>query len=521
MKKFLLFAALAAVAASADATVYIVGQDQGWDIANPIAIEAANGVYTYTTAADFKVSSVQGGGVWDTFNAGCVCVEGGNWNKDTQAKTATGKLVKANANISTPFTGAETTFTINEALTDISCSAPDWNPDAATPLYIRGTINDWGASADWELKSTDGKIYTINNVTIAAGEKFKIADANWSQTYNWGSDGTISQIEAGKSYTLVAGSNSTDLTSAGLDNVTMTFNTTDNTLTVSGGGQVTVTTPDHLYLIGAYNDMNWDPANSLELTKDGTTFSISDITITGSANFSFATVQGTWDDVNAAVRYGAGLEKDVKIELVDKVGTAPVFGEINSNMKAFELAKGTYNMSVAFATDGITLTVTQTAEAPVVEDLVLTGSFNSWAANDPAYKFTKDGDTYTLSVAQLEAEAELKVKTADEAWATTWGAGEEASVVNNTAMEAWLGSQTNFVVPETLTDVTITFVRSDSPSVAATLTISGTAGVESVEAAQTEAPAEYFNLQGIRVANPEAGQLYILRQGNNVSKVIR
>ena len=88
-------------------------------------------------------------------------------------------------------------------------------------------------------------------------------------------------------------------------------------------------------------------------------------------------------------------------------------------------------------------------------------------------------------------------------------------------MEAWLGSQTNFVVPETLTDVTITFVRSDSPSVAATLTISGTSGVESVEAAQTEAPAEYFNLQGIRVANPEAGQLYILRQGNNVSKVIR
>lgn len=78
MKKFLLFAALAAVAASADATVYIVGQDQGWDIANPIAIEAANGVYTYTSAADFKVSSVQGGGVWDTFNAGCVCVEGGN-----------------------------------------------------------------------------------------------------------------------------------------------------------------------------------------------------------------------------------------------------------------------------------------------------------------------------------------------------------------------------------------------------------------------------------------------------------
>lgn len=34
------------------------------------------------------------------------------------------------------------------------------------------------------------------------------------------------------------------------------------------------------------------------------------------------------------------------------------------------------------------------------------------------------------------------------------------------------------------------------------------------------APVEYYNLQGIRVANPTAGQIYILRQGNNASKVI-
>ncbi len=34
----------------------------------------------------------------------------------------------------------------------------------------------------------------------------------------------------------------------------------------------------------------------------------------------------------------------------------------------------------------------------------------------------------------------------------------------------------------------------------------------------SNAPAEYYNLQGVRVANPEAG-LYIRRQGNNVTKV--
>lgn len=44
------------------------------------------------------------------------------------------------------------------------------------------------------------------------------------------------------------------------------------------------------------------------------------------------------------------------------------------------------------------------------------------------------------------------------------------------------------------------------------------AGVADIEAAEA-APVEYFNLQGVRVANPENG-LYIRRQGNKVAKVL-
>lgn len=50
-----------------------------------------------------------------------------------------------------------------------------------------------------------------------------------------------------------------------------------------------------------------------------------------------------------------------------------------------------------------------------------------------------------------------------------------------------------------------------------------TAGVENI-AADAEfdatAPVEYYNLQGVRVANPEAGQLLIKRQGSKASKVV-
>lgn len=45
------------------------------------------------------------------------------------------------------------------------------------------------------------------------------------------------------------------------------------------------------------------------------------------------------------------------------------------------------------------------------------------------------------------------------------------------------------------------------------------AGVEGIVADSTDAPVEYYNLQGIRVANPESG-VVIRRQGNKVQKVV-
>ncbi len=47
----------------------------------------------------------------------------------------------------------------------------------------------------------------------------------------------------------------------------------------------------------------------------------------------------------------------------------------------------------------------------------------------------------------------------------------------------------------------------------------GEAGVNNVVVADENAPVEYFNLQGVRVANPENG-LFIVKQGNKVSKQV-
>lgn len=45
------------------------------------------------------------------------------------------------------------------------------------------------------------------------------------------------------------------------------------------------------------------------------------------------------------------------------------------------------------------------------------------------------------------------------------------------------------------------------------------AGIEQIATAEEDAPVEYFNLQGVRVANPENG-LYIRRQGKTCTKVV-
>ena len=57
--------------------------------------------------------------------------------------------------------------------------------------------------------------------------------------------------------------------------------------------------------------------------------------------------------------------------------------------------------------------------------------------------------------------------------------------------------------------------RVDFKGIGVTLQKSGVVNVEF----DTEAPVEYYNLQGVRVENPANG-LYIRRQGNNVSKVV-
>ncbi|MBD5229288.1 MAG: hypothetical protein HDS69_04540 [Bacteroidales bacterium] len=59
-----------------------------------------------------------------------------------------------------------------------------------------------------------------------------------------------------------------------------------------------------------------------------------------------------------------------------------------------------------------------------------------------------------------------------------------------------------------------------APSSITFKTPSDSNGIEGVAIDNNDAPVEYFNLQGVRVENPAAGQLLIKRQGSEVSKTV-
>ncbi|MBP3639458.1 MAG: hypothetical protein J6J20_06185, partial [Muribaculaceae bacterium] len=89
----------------------------------------------------------------------------------------------------------------------------------------------------------------------------------------------------------------------------------------------------------------------------------------------------------------------------------------------------------------------------------------------------------------------------------------ESSVISGT-LKATHESLKGNVAPT----VVLTATANGKELFAASQAPNKTTGIEDVTV-EGEAEAEYFNLQGLRVAQPEAGQLYIKRQGGKAVKV--
>ncbi|MBD5338386.1 MAG: DUF4886 domain-containing protein [Bacteroides sp.] len=78
---------------------------------------------------------------------------------------------------------------------------PDRNPFVPSGIYLRGEVNSWGADAEWEFSMEADNTYVLYDKTLSG--QFKVADANWSSSCNYGSNG--SNIVVDSPYPLSAG----------------------------------------------------------------------------------------------------------------------------------------------------------------------------------------------------------------------------------------------------------------------------------------------------------------------------
>lgn len=97
----------------------------------------------------------------------------------------------------------------------------------AQDLYVRGAHNNWAADAASKMTEVETGVYTISNITLTGA--FKIADAAWSASANWGAPtGGSSLVVPGKPFTIECGSNPGNMT---VEKTTVCQLITLNTLT--------------------------------------------------------------------------------------------------------------------------------------------------------------------------------------------------------------------------------------------------------------------------------------------------
>lgn len=272
-----------------------------------------------------------------------------------------------------------------------------------------------------------------------------------------------------------------------------------------------------LYATGAGPafDPAWAPETPAEFTyADG----VYTLELNGLTQFKISTASGDWDTFNAGAygcKYGSELDVEVALEegFSDNIETP---------------GSGDYTITVAGDLSTIKLTAKGAIDTSF-PDVYVRGDMNGWNA-DEAWKMNVVVPEKVFSLTVPEAILVGQTfKFADADWnKVNCGGGDDAVILADTETEVFNGGNPSNLSVEENFEGTIYFTLdyegaayvyfatddTDLPEWAT----SGDSGVSTVDTDNNVAPV-YYNLQGVKVANPENG-LYIVVKGNKTSKVI-
>lgn len=256
------------------------------------------------------------------------------------------------------------------------------------------------------------------------------------------------------------------------------------------------------YLIGGFN--GWatsDAACKFEAKGNG----LYELTYNGTLTTGFKVNDGTWS--NDEINFGSNGSKLVKGEPYT-MGVGGSTGNIDID-GAIDNPKLVLNVNDMTAP---VLTVTG-EEAEVEIGYQLWGSFTGGDWFGPEFEKVAD-DEWTVFV-ECTAPGEFGIKELGNGAQTNWLAGAAAGIViggDNTGIELVTVDTQNFQIMPNAAGYTMTL-----HPVTMTLDVKvGESGISDITV-DNVAPV-YYNLQGVRVANPQNG-LYIEVRGNKVAKV--
>lgn len=275
-----------------------------------------------------------------------------------------------------------------------------------------------------------------------------------------------------------------------------------------------------VYLVGSVNgESKWTPDTPVELTKNAAGDWTTTIT---TQTFKLSTTKGDWDTFNAGAFSVDG--GNVTKEQVGTDVAMVAWGE-NTNMPW----EGEWTITVK--ADYKTATFTTTTPEPTgFTKAYVVGDMTDWKFTDPKWEMvTTDGTTYTFECSienETSIAAGVMFKVAAPNWTgINYSTGGEA-IADGEANSAAYNVKGNIffttdAIPSGAFTGEIKLVLINGPMKEAELyfTYKAPAGVANVSV--DNVAAEYFNLQGVRVAQPEAGQVYIVRRGASVSKVVK
>lgn len=200
--------------------------------------------------------------------------------------------------------------------------------------------------------------------------------------------------------------------------------------------------------------------------------------------------------------------------ILDKNATIATFdfgkpGELSPAVEEPAASAGTDIAGMTFTNNAVSLKIGESTEQNKPRIWKMSGGDNDFRM----YK----NDSFTISVS-----SDYKITAIDftSLKASTYNFGTETGTFTTDGKNAaWAPASES----DKTQSVTFTAPSDATTSRIATITVTYTSinsAVESIEIDNANAPVEYYNLQGVRVANPTAGNLYIVRQGNKVSKTI-